>query len=244
MINNFDTYVLRARVAPAVVSSVPLGICMLATLSWAGVAWPDAKSGIWITGTAFLLISGYMLAAQVGRIGRHRQAELFSLWGGAPLVTALRHKEGTPNWITRERVLATCALRTGIAAPTAKDEESSPQDANDIYHHYQAELKSATRDKNQYPLVFAENVEYGFRRNLWALKKHAIVMNGLAIAAAVVVLMQASHGPAKLIAWVGLASSVIALSMWVRTINQPWVRDAAHAYVQAVLDAALRISSR
>ena len=40
-----------------------------------------------------------------------------------------------------------------------------------------------SRDKAKYPLVFEENVNLGFRRNLWAMKPAAVVITAGSAAA-------------------------------------------------------------
>ena len=56
------------------------------------------------------------------------------------------------------------------ALPTKEEEESSPVSADTKYKSAIGSLLEATRDTSKFPLVFAENANYGFRRNLWGLR--------------------------------------------------------------------------
>jgi len=51
--------------------------------------------------------------------------------------------------------------------PMIDDERSEPESADHVYDSSTAFLLEKTRDKKAFPLIFEENCNYGFRRNLW-----------------------------------------------------------------------------
>ena len=56
-------------------------------------------------------------------------------------------------------------------------------------------LRQNTRDTKKFPILFTENVTYGFRRNLLGVKWLALVLNVLVVAICVVMLWRASWAP-------------------------------------------------
>jgi len=101
----------------------------------------------------------------VGRtFGRRQQEELFRLWEGAPTAALLRFRDAeTPEkveWLHREVEGA-----TGKRLPTREDEMQDPVGTDALYDAVVARLREMRRDKRRYPLIFAENCSYGFRRN-------------------------------------------------------------------------------
>ena len=67
-------------------------------------------------------------------------------------------------------------------------------------------LREATRDTSRFPLVFAENANYGFRRNLWGLRP---IGTGVAV-----VLLLFSWTLLLLTVWgAALATSVVERSL-------------------------------
>ena len=60
-------------------------------------------------------------------------------------------------------------------------EKQNSEDADSVYKSWTAYIISKTRDVHEFPLIFKENMSYGFRRNLWGLKPAALVVISLLI---------------------------------------------------------------
>ena len=58
----------------------------------------------------------------------------------------------------------------GYPFPTEQEEEANLSWVDTKYEEAVTSLREATWDTSRFPLVFAENANYGFRRNLWGLK--------------------------------------------------------------------------
>ena len=61
-------------------------------------------------------------------------------------------------------------LLNGTAIPTPQDEKRDPERADQVYDACVSCLIERTRDKTRFRLLFEENCNYGFRRNLWGMK--------------------------------------------------------------------------
>src|SRR5690606_25170158 len=95
---------------------------------------------------------------------------LFKKWGGTPTTQLQRHRDRTVDPVTKVIRHNLLASALNIAFPTPQDEEERPAQADDIYAAGTNLLRELTRDRIRFPLVFAENTTYGFRRNALGLK--------------------------------------------------------------------------
>lgn len=227
-----DPYVRRARLHPALLVALPAA---LAVLAWfpseaaaAGVVWSVI---VWSGGTA--------LIAQVARdLGKAKEPKLFALWGGKPTTRMLRHRH-FPNRVLldhRHRKLA--ALLPGIRIPSAAEETADPSTADNVYEACTTFLLEKTRRRDQFPLVFEANCEYGFRRNLWGMKVVALPL-ALGSAAAVGVLWYqraAGSSPDAVSVAAGVAILLLLVG-WIVWFTPNWVRTTADAFAERLLGA-------
>jgi len=155
-----DAYTARARLLPALIVALPLGI---ATLAW----FPNGVLGWGAIWALIVWSGGTVLLAEVGRdAGKRKEPALFASWGGTPTTRLLRHRDAANRPLLARRHDQLAAL-TGIPKPTAAREAAAPAAADQVYDAWTRVLRDRTRDRKKYELVFAENCSYGFRRNLW-----------------------------------------------------------------------------
>jgi hypothetical protein len=229
-----DAYSIRARWAPVfLVVLPPLILC------FALVPGLPAWNKLWpVLGAAGVVV----LVDQLGRDGGRRlQPALWASWGGAPTTAALRHR-GTANPVLLARQHERIAAIVGHALPTSDEERADPAGADHVYQAAIAVLIARTRGRRrEYPLIFAENCNYGFRRNMLGLRLWGTL---LAAAAGVLALAAIAAGFAGLVhvplalASVVLAVSAAATVIWWRVVTPDWVQPVACAYAERLLEAA------
>ncbi len=190
-----DLYTFRARIQPAVVLALPLGLLMFAIL-------PDHH----VLFTAFFgLLSAAGGASVVGQLGRdrgrRRESELWNDWGGPPTTRLLRHRRNPGDITISSELRGQVEAWWNHPLPTEAEEIADPESADSRYREVTLALIAVTRDKAEFPLVFAENTNYGFRRNVWGLRLWGLVV---AVASAAV-------------AW-----TLVALTVWGRPWPDPW----------------------
>ena len=238
MNSKLDTYTRRARLWPVLLVALPGG---LVGLSWfpSAETWWESLVGL------FVLSGGLALLAQLGRDwGKRKQPRLFESWGGKPTTRLLRHRE-TPNKVLlRRRHQKLQELLPDVNIPTAEKEAADPETADQVYETCVAFLLEKTRDKKQFPLVFEENCNYGFRRNLWGMKPLGI-MTTLAGTIAVAVLFvtkyyarDVSVPPLVLASFLG---NMLMLLGWLLWITPQWVKLSAEAYAERLLAACEKL---
>lgn len=236
-----DSYVMRARLWPALIAGLPL---VLAILVWFPLDWKD-----WQMIGACVIFFG--LLGVLEHLGRERgyklQPELFRNWDGPPTTRFLRHRDPTLNAISKRRYHdSLAAALPGSTIPTAESESEDPEDADRVYESCGQFLRAKTRKKEDYPLVFAKNVEYGFRRNCLGLRTPALWIGAVGIAAlAGRASVSAGFAMAgRTIALFGGVLDCLLLLWWTKTVAPDWVRSAAEAYAEALLAACDQLEKK
>ena len=97
--------------------------------------------------------------------------------GGLPSITMLRHQDATIDAPTKARMHTILTAKLADPAPTAVQEQADPAAADSFYARAGTWLRENTRDKKKFDILFNENVTYGYRRNRFALKWPALVLN-------------------------------------------------------------------
>ncbi|MBL7076272.1 MAG: hypothetical protein ISS31_02265 [Kiritimatiellae bacterium] len=229
-----DAYSLKARYYPTVIVLAPLCLVVLAV-----------GSGVWdpMKGTISAVVSALGMALvmdQVGRDqGKKKEPRLYDAWGGKPSTRMLRHHDTTLDGVTRRRYHEKLAeLIPSVRMPTVEDEAANPEAADAVYESCGAFLRQKTRGKD-YALLFQENTNYGFRRNLWGMKSAGIVIS-----------IVGTLGCSGLTAWYLLAGKadwlvsgicasvcIVQLVLWTFRFTPDWVRIPAEEYARQLLAA-------
>lgn len=229
-----DTYTRRARLQPALLVALPLG---LAVLAW----FPDGMIG-WATAWGLIVWSGgTALIAQIGRDwGKSKEVQLYNSWGGKPTTRMLRHRDA-PNKITLERRHNKLqALLPELKIPSPEEEQADPARADEIYDAGTTFLRENTRDQKKFNLVFEENCNYGFRRNLWGMKLLGITTAIIGIAAVIIHIFVNGTSTPPLAMISGSINLLLLLGWWL-WITPDWVKTAGEAYAERLLEASMEL---
>ncbi|GJD66846.1 hypothetical protein MPEAHAMD_7045 [Methylobacterium frigidaeris] len=175
---HLDRYILNARVLPMLVVTLPL---VLAAYPWLP-AEAFAKDGLWTTAAKWATTgaSSAFLATVLSFVprafGTRLEERLWREWGGAPATAYLRYAH--PELDERQ----TAALHAKIAkidpslhVPSKAGEEDDPAAADQCYESMVRMLRARTWGPKNYPMLFDENLSYGFRRNLLGIRTIGIL---------------------------------------------------------------------
>ena len=211
-----DLYTFRARIQPALAVALPLGFLMFALL-------PGHHFFVTAFFGLFGAAGGTAVFAQLGRDrGRRKEGELWDGWGGAPTTRLLRHRRIPGDIAMSSELRRQIEEWWSQPLPTDPEEVAAPELADARYREVTLALIAATRDKSRFPLVFAENANYGFRRNMWGLKPW-----GLPIAVAL-----------ALVVW-----TLFALTVWGRPWPDPWWNVLVNPDSNAVIRLAVAVAN-
>ena len=228
-----DTYVLRARVGPVALISLP------ALISFVGETLGDSNAeeltAIGVVGLALLT-----LAAQLGRDrGKRIERRLFDSWGGKPTTSMLRHCDGRIDPMTKSRLHQKLSRVVNATFPTQEEEAADPIQAGTTYDSAVFWLRKHTEDREKFGRLHEENISYGFRRNLLGLKPFGIVID-----MSLIVLGMVPYYPFAEIRVVALAFEpsvafgAISMTFLLLVVTKDWVKVAAENYAFALLNAS------
>lgn len=222
----FDKYGLQARIYPALITLSP-GIAS-AFLLWPKEIPQQAAVALLATGGAFLT------ANIVRSLGKSLESRLVEIWNGLPTVHMLRHKDNpNPHLLHRRRE----ALQkiTGMRFPTESKEQQDPKKADQMYIAATRVLITRVRsNKERYNLVHEENISYGFRRNLLALKPLGTSIALLSMAG--ILAWWFINGAVTHQLFAALIVNVAMLAVWAFLIKPAWVWQAGEAYAERLFD--------
>jgi hypothetical protein len=231
MKTGLDEYTRNARLKPAFLVVLPIAL----TVAVLGFKQPATEGTLF--GLASSLGFTFLLAQLVRDRGKAKEQWLFERWHGKPTTAMLRHGDPRLNVHTRARYHARLSSMLEICLPTAEREKANPADADAAYATCGDYLLAKTRDKERFQLLFQENVNYGFRRNLWAMKTVGITISILSLVALALITRIESRLGA--VPWFANLSAIaivaLLLTWWVVRITPGWVKIVADAYAIRLL---------
>jgi hypothetical protein len=233
--NLFDEYSLNARVRPAL-------LALLSPTIFSYLAFPPLYNIIAGAISIFVVFGLVTTLAHLSRsAGRAAEKKLFSAWGGKPTTIMLRHNDVDIDPITKTRYHAFLSERIDRwVAPTEENELNDPRKADQLYNSAVRWLLEYTRDKKRYPILFKENISYGFRRNCYGIKWLAVIlalMPTIVVAVDLHIQNVSIVSVGNLTTWVSICFSVFLFTWWAFVVRAEWVRDAAKAYALRLLAA-------
>jgi hypothetical protein len=236
-----DSYERKARIYPALLVVAPIvAVAMamtstrLATLKSLGVAVAGC-------GGAFLLAQ---LARAAGKKNEHM---LFAKWGGLPSVAIFRHRDSRLDSVTKARYHKTLgALVKGAKAPSVDAEQADPAAADEVYMAWSTYLRVNLRGEKKDPLLFKENQNYGYCRNVWGLRPFGISTSALSCVVAGIWCYGIYRTTGKLDEpSVGAFSfALLLLLLWLFRFSSNWVRIPAEAYAARLAEATDSVGSK
>ena len=239
----FDHYVINARLKPIFFALLPFAIT---TLVWCPKA--ENLSGVVLT---FLITFGVMafLSNLVSNQGNQLQNKLFDDWGGAPTTILLRHSDNILDIHTKRRYHKWLGSKLPeLEMPSHENEVANPANADSVYTSAVFFLREYTRDKSNYPMIYGDNVAYGFARNLLAIRPIGIGVAFVSILLNTVFLYEFYgefllwHTPSQNISklFFGIGAIVVAITLiyvFYFVINSRYVYGRGIRYAKSLLAA-------
>lgn len=221
-----DRYTISARFLPAAVIGAPLA---LAVYTWAPFDMGLVKGAA----AAFVMTAlAYVLSHPTRDAGRILEERLWPSWGGAPSVTFMRHRDPAIDPITKARIhAALLTLKAVPSLPTPEEELGAPAAADHLYEAASTWLRGRTRDRKIFPLVFEENVNYGYQRNLLACRNWGFATCGFGLISALMAIWLGRLPILELLLTVLLAL-YLALN-----VTEHGLRRQAGTYARRLLEA-------
>ena len=229
-----DPYSRRARLYPGLIITLPISILVIVLVTTVPAWWSAAVAVFGASGVT------YLGAQLVRSAGRGRQSALWASWGGAPTTQLLRFRDASNRAAVKRRHDELARVFPDLVVPDEAAETANPQEADQHDETAIAALIERTRDTARFPLLFKENCQYGFCRNLWGCRTLGIWL--AAIGLAVTGVLSGLYAANVLtLSILGLVLSggvdIILLLMLIFIVRPTWVRNAADAYADRLLGA-------
>ena len=177
-------------------------------------------------------------------LGKKKEKTLFKTWGGKPTTKIFRHCESGQRVMRLHLHQKLKMLIPNLELPTPEEEQADPNLADEVYETCVSFLREKTRDRKKFSLVFEENCNYGFRRNLWAMKPLGIIISiiGVVILAipTIVTFFKEGQSPSLLLIGCGLGN-LFLLGGWLWWFTPNWVKTSADAYAERLLASCDRL---
>jgi hypothetical protein len=227
-----DPYNRRARLFPGITITLPISILAVVLVTtkpawWSAVVLVLGASGV-----------SYLGAQLVRTAGKGKEQALWDSWGGAPTTQALRFTGASNPGQVQRRHKQLVQLFPDLSMPDESAESADPGQADQDYKTAINALIERTRDASDFPRVFDELCQYGFRRNLWGCRKVGLWISalGLAITVTLGALTLANVINASLLG-IGLSAAIdiLLLIVLIFIVQKAWVRQAADAYADRLL---------
>ena len=164
MFKFLDAYSIRARLFPAILGAAPALAALALLISWERIALSNTIA------TTGLLVLVFALADFARKLGLSVQSRIYAEMGGQSSVTMFRRSDTTIEEVTKGRYRNFISGKINQAVPTPQQEAADQAAADAFYEACGTWLRAHTRDAKKFPLVFGENVGYGFRRNQFGLQ--------------------------------------------------------------------------
>lgn len=227
-----SNYTSMARVQPVLLAICPV-VC------YAAVLVPLVPASLRLVPLAGGL--AVAIGAQFGRDrGRGLESRLFADWGGAPTTQRLRFAGArSARIVARRHRQLQQLIGSDFELPSEADEVADPEDGDRLYADAVGVLRALTRDSAQYPMIAAENANYGFRRNLLGLRPIGLWLAALTGIASLL----GAYFEYLLAGWqhsllFTLPVAVAGASLvGFKRVTRDWVKTAAFAYADSLLES-------
>lgn len=182
----FDAYSLRARLFPAIIAIAPALAALAILISWKSFGLTNAIASLG------MLVLLWAVADYARNRGRAIENTLYAEHGGMPSIVMFRRSDATIDAGSKDRYRTFLAGKVEVVAPTAAEESADQAVADAFYGRCGNWLRQKTRDTKKFPILFTENITYGFRRNLLGVKVPALLLNIVVVAICALLLWRTS----------------------------------------------------
>lgn len=222
-------YDRNARLRPALLTLLP---ALLLVGIWFKEAWTLLGSFAALVATCGLTFLLSRVARYKGRQLQHRQMKIL---GGLPSEIYLRHRDDRLSKATKTKYHAILKKKKQ-PIPTEQEEIADPIKADQMYRAAVEWLLEKTRGP-KFQMLLDENIDYGFRRNLLALKGPAIViLIFVLVANTMLIIWNRSAWSSQCTAGLVLEIGLLGLAwVWLDIVKQAFVDDAGDSYARRLL---------
>ena len=232
----FDSYEVRARLAPAIFLTLPLVL----PLWLLKPRFPEGLAGLALVGFASLLAL-YGLSLLVGTLGQRAELRLWRRWGGGPATQLARWSDDRLDRHCKEALHAAVSQYLRIDLSSPQDEGARPREADLQIEAAFRRVREVLRKRDPNGLWSKHNAEYGFARNSLAATTWGLALTVIVAFACLVIRGVTGDPSALLVAFaeVGIVSPLLILRI---LVLPAMARAKAERYAESAWEAFLLIA--
>jgi len=223
-----DSYERRARLIPGLVLVAPIAVTIVM------FGFKDDPLVAWIVGALTAFGAPVVLANFVRHKGLEVEDHLYQSWGGKPTDQLLQG--GQPA--QRDSWRAAVEAVSGRQLPTLGQPDAAGQ--------CDAAVKVViSKTRSGFKLLFNENRNYGYERNLYGLRKLGRSVAGGCLgfsAIAVGLLIGVAHRKTRAEWVIGLIALAGLMLLWIFLPSEKRTRTTAFKYAGQLFDAAVELT--
>ena len=156
----------RRGFQPGLFCGVPLVAFVVLLSPELGAIWVSIGAVVVYCGASLWLIQ------TVRDRGKALEARLYRSWGGKPSVAMLRHRDDRLDSTTKARYRRfLCGAVPDLVLASPEGERDDPEQADARLESANRWLLAQTTDHARFALLFTENMNYGYRRNLLGMRR-------------------------------------------------------------------------
>lgn len=228
-----DGYTWQARVLPAVCFMLPIFIEINVIISLVGIELAVSA----VISNILLFVMLFLFASWVRHFGRKREKTLFKEWGGAPTVRFLRCSNDEYNAYKKIEIKKYLKkMFNNLSMPTDEEEKTNQDKADEKYEAYIINLRALTRNVKDFPLLQAENRNYGMWRNLYGVKLFALIVVVALILLNIALFLFVSSIMSLKTMIILSAVYLLIGSVWLVVVTKEKIKDTANCYAERLLE--------
>lgn len=232
--NYFDDYTLKARIGPVFVVLLPF----VFFVSFEFKILNHKEYILFFIGGILAL---FFLLGKIGRdLGVNKQEALYKKLGGKPTDLILSFEDNYLSLFTKKRYHEYLNEKIeNINLPLSLEEEKADSSSMEKYRSAIDWLRSETRDKKKYPLVYGSLITYGFVRNLYGIKNIMIILYTIVLGIQIFTIeeFKASH---VIINWypqyVCFTVFISFIVIFIFLVTEKTLKRAAYSYAERILE--------
>lgn len=225
-----DRYERKARLLPGLLLAIGPALTAGAILKEAGDWYVAVGSAVGVEFLAAFVLGHYARAR-----GRALENSLWESWGGPPTTRWLRPTDETCSDHQQSKWRGAIKRITGLTIPASVPEGADAATVDRSIREATRQLRYALRTKPQAAIVMAHNEDYGFARNLYAVRWFWVVLSILCVTASGIALWLGM----KPYAGIAVSLTVFFASLLVTFELPAYVRRCADRYAESLFAAAL-----
>jgi hypothetical protein len=230
-----DAYERKARLTPGLLAFAPIAFA-ITTLGFK--KFPAVAVAVGVLSAAG---GTYALSTLVAHLGRKAQERLWIIWNGPPTTRFLRTREKATNPVQKDVWRRAIEATTGVRLLSPNEEAADPETADNAIRTAVDQVRLLGQDP-RFPLVAAENTQYGYERNLFGFRwvGRATSLACTAVLTLVLVASASVFSSGALIA--GAAIDLLFLLAWIFIPSADRVKAASERYAQQLFQAVASLN--